>query len=223
MKPDEVAVRLRTIAALVDSSGAPSRWEVAYALRGVLAALDDLHPRSKKTPTRPPPPKGQGGFDPSAAPPPPKLPGAMVDRTKGKPGYDKNWVGEEDRRLKKLDRQLDREKSQMPEYASLQAFVSFLDDEERDSFTVPERKKFCELNKLPTAVFDEAMAAADKHMVRALPADKIKAPAQVIEKAAREMGVTVAEVRKFLNTAEGAGEITDTRALVDAMNDWLAG
>lgn len=213
--PKEAAARLRAIASSIDSSESPSRWEAAYCLRGLIAALDDAHPRSKK-PLAPKAPPGGSGWDPTRNPIPQKLPGAVVNRApRAEPP-----PSPDDKRLRKLDRQLDREKSQMPEYADFQSFVQYLDDEDRDTYTVAERKKFCELNKLPAAQFDEIMSSAGKHMIRALPSDKIQAPPAVIDKAAKELGVESDDVRKFLNSFEGGG-MTDTKEIVEAMNEWL--
>lgn len=279
MEPSEVSDRLRAIASVVDAQESPSLSEVMIALRGVLAAVDDFSPRSKKVA----PPKalpGGSGWDPSGGNIPEKPSRTVTsapyipdpDKAKGAPKAAPEYVpsgkrdprgemSERQRRDKELSDLEERRKDRVvkdrldfdaakereerakadlqkkqreefekgvratPEYASLQAFNEYLDGFDRDAIDPQERLRFCKLHgwTKPEEMkqFDEAMEAMGKHVVRALPGDPIRAPRGVLEKAANQMEVTVEDVRKFIRSQEHGGELVDTKAIVDAMNDWL--
>lgn len=128
------------------------------------------------------------------------------------------------RRELQKERHVEREKavSAAPEYFNFKSFIEFLDGFDRDAVEPQEKLKFCRVNDVDPKQFDSVMEAAGKHVIKALPGEPIRAPKPVLEKAADELGVSPDDVRKFLRSFDGGGELVDSKAISEAMTEWLA-
>lgn len=209
MTPDQVRLRLFSIAARLDASAAPSLSAVRAELATVLAAVDDQHPRGKK----PAPPKPVPVPTTNMAPKPPheRLP---PNRPKMDPWAD------DGKSMQRLEKHTQKQMTTMPEYASLQAFVSFLEEEGRDSYTVGEQKKFCEIHQMKLDDFTGAMDAAEKWPIKQY-GGRLHAPPKVVDKAAHELGLRPEEIRRFIHEQEDAEMLTDSKEIVERITEYL--
>lgn len=220
MGPSELSKFLRHLAQYIEVEERPSISHVATSIEAAIAILagpDDAHPRSNKPAPPKPVPKPSIDLGPVQQ----KKPTFLPKTVNKKP--DPGTTDESTKELRKLDRDREKMKNQMPEYASFEAFVRFMDESDRDVYTIEERNKFCEIHGISPDVFKTTMNGAGKYMLLNIPGTKIKAPNQVLEKAAKELGISAAEVKQFLNSFDDPTDIpVDSKPIVEAMTEWLA-
>lgn len=209
MTPDQVCARLLSIAARLDASKAPSVTAVRRELTAILAAVDDHHPFRKKL--APPKPVPTPSMNMAPKPPHAKLP-------PGRPSMDPNE--DNGKAMKRLEKDTQKQLTSMPEYASIQAFVSFLEEEGRDTYTIGEQKKFCELHHMKIDDFTSVMDSAEKWPVKNV-SGRIHAPPQVVDKVARELGLKPEEVRRFINEQDDAELLHDSKEIIERIEEYL--
>lgn len=237
--PWKVSTYLSALADTIESKEAPSRSFVAAILRETLAALPKPkapiqfppmkgnlfnNPKEQRKTELPPSlegvkPKEQWYPDPRNAP---KKKEKVEDPSVGKPVRNVNESDdyldspEHERKVKKqLDRNRRRIVSENPEMESAEAFIQYLNDDNRDSYTIQERDLLSEANQLKLTDLEKTLEAAGKYQVLKVPTNGVYTPKPVIEKAAKEIGVEVKELEDFIR---GFDEHVKKRSLVDSEN-----
>lgn len=258
MDPATFALGLRQIAQAIDNSTQPSQVVILGALRGLLVAIDRFRP-----PQRPLPPAPPTTYD--IVPPKPEQ--------RSFPGAHKEQKLKEQREKRKLEREekgelLQKQKEIMheitdpaareralykPEFNSIEDFVQYLDDMDRDTYTISERNALMEglagirevqeeLDKIkaqgiePTKehkrrVMDKVlpnhikteMQKWDKHLLLR-PMGKIRTPDPVIQKAADLVGASLDDMRNFLLMFESTADMpVDSKPLAELYQAWIGG
>jgi hypothetical protein len=224
---DKVSVQLLMLADVIDSEASPSRSMVASVLREILAAVP-----KPKIPIQFPPMGGGIRGNPKTAPRgelPPSLQGIVPKKewfpgpqkkapgTPKRPGPKEVWDDpKEDVRVRKqLESNRQKIVRENPEMESFESFAEFLTDNDRDSYTVAERTKFCEAHQMKHQEFEEFMKSTGKYRILNAPVNGVYAPAEVMEMASKELGVPVSELEKFVR---GFDEDVKRRFLVDSTN-----
>lgn len=97
------------------------------------------------------------------------------------------------------------------EYRSYEDFAKSLSNNERDSYTVNERKNFCKLNGIEPSTFDTEMKGFNKYLNPGILKDGIYTPDEVVEMAADALGTDEVTIKRLIR----AQDAPDRKNLVD--------